>query len=70
VKRILLYVPVTKGYRLLLGAGKEAISSEQSTILALKVYSDADFVGEIDGMKSMSGFVIIDLYGASVYQGP
>ena len=53
-----------------MGAGKEAISSEQSTILALKVYSDADFVGEIDGMKSMSGFVIIDLYGASVYQGP
>ena len=43
VKRILRYIQATKGYRLLLGAGKEEISSEQSTIQALKVYAGADF---------------------------
>jgi len=66
VKRILQYVQATKGYRLLLGAGEEAISSEQSTIQALKVYVDADFGGEIDGMKSTSGSVIIDPYAVTV----
>ena len=32
----------------------------------LTVYADADFAGEIDGMKSTSGFVIIDPYSATV----
>ena len=66
VKRILRYVQTTKGYRLQLGAGEKAISSKHPSIQALKVYADADFAGEIDGMKSTSGFVIMDLYGATV----
>jgi len=32
----------------------------------LTVYTDFDFVGEIDGMKAISGFAIIDPYSAMV----
>jgi len=66
VKRILQYVQVTKGYHLLLGAGKEAIFSEQLTIQVLKVYTDADFTGEMDDIKSSSSFVIIGPYRGTV----
>ena len=34
--------------------------------LVLTVYADTDFAGKIDGMKSTSGFVIMDSYGALV----
>jgi len=66
MKRILRYVQVRKGYCLLFSAGKEAISSEQSTIKELKVYAEADFAGKIDRMKSTSSYDIRDPYGMTV----
>jgi len=32
----------------------------------MMVYTDADFAGEVDGMWSTSGFVVLDQYGTIV----
>ena len=40
--------------------------SKQAKSLVLTVYANADFMQEIDEMKSTSGFVIIAPYGVTV----
>ena len=66
VKRILRYIRGTTEHHLLLGVAVSKQASKQANSLMLTVYANADFAGEIAGMKSTSGFVIIDPYGATV----
>lgn len=61
VKRILRYIRATTEHRLLLGGGIGKQESKLANSLVLTAYADANFGGEIDGMKAMSGFATIDL---------
>lgn len=57
VKRILRYLRKTAGLRLCLGdqRGDRAFKG-------FRIYADADFAGDVDGMKSTSGMVIVDRF--------
>jgi len=61
-----MYIRALTEHRLLLGGGTGKQASKQANRLVLTVYADTDFAGEINKMKSTSGFAIIDPYGASV----
>ena len=70
VKRILRYLHHTQHLRLRLGRGTDwAIGgvSRLSGNAPIVVYADADFAGEVDGMRSTSGFIILDQYGTIVH---
>jgi hypothetical protein len=72
VKRILRYLKDSLGLRIRLGrsddrgfGGREREKKEKKA--PITVYADADFAGEVDGMRSTTGFVILDRYGAIVH---
>jgi len=70
VKRILRYLHHTQQLRLRLGRGTNwAIGgvSRRSGNAPIRVYADADFAGEVDGMRSTSGFIILDQYGTIIH---
>ena len=70
VKRILRYLHHTQHLRLRLGRGSDlAIGgvSRLSGNAPILVYADADFAREVDGMRSMGGFIILDQYGTIVH---
>ena len=67
VKRILHYIQETQSHRLRLGnSAKDTGRRTQENNLILRVYADADFAGDVDGMKSTTGFVVMDPYGAVI----
>jgi len=75
VQRILRYLKDTLGLRIRLGRsddrGLEGRESEKKEKKApITVYADADFTGEVDGMRSLTGFVILDRYRAIVHRMP
>ena len=66
VKRILRYLRETQE----LGRGESRAIGEvrrHSNNAPIIVYADADFAGEVDGMRSISGFVVLDQYGTIVH---
>jgi len=72
VKRILRYLKDSLGLRIRLGRsddrgfeGREREKKEKKA--PITVYADADLAGEVDGMRSTTGFVILDRYGAIVH---
>jgi len=72
VKRIFRYLKDSLGLRICLGrsndrgfGGRERGSKGKKA--PITVYGDADFAGEVDGMRSTTGFVILDRYGAIVH---
>ena len=70
VKWILRYLHHTQHLRLCLGRGTDwAIGgvSRLSGNALIVVYADADFAGEVDGMRSTSSFIILDQYGTIVH---
>ena len=70
VKRILPYLCHTQHLRLRFRRGTDwAIGgvSRLSGNAPIMVYADADFAGEVDGMRSTSGFIILDQYGTIVH---
>ena len=70
VKRILRYLKDSLGLRIRLGRSKDRgfggreRNGKKAPII---VYADADFAGEVDGMRSTTSFVILDRYGAIVH---
>lgn len=71
VKRIFRYLKDSLGLRIRLGrsedrgfGGRERGREKKAPIT---VFADADFAGEVDGMRSTTGFVILDRYGAIVH---
>jgi len=70
VKRILRYLREMQELRLRVGRGENrAIGGvrRHSNNEPIMVYADADFDGEVDGMRSTSGFVVLDHYGTIVH---
>jgi len=70
VKKILRYLRETQELRLPLGRGENgAIGGvrRHSNTAPIIIYADADFAGEVDGMRSTSGFVVLDQYGTIVH---
>jgi len=65
IKRILRYLKNSLGLRIRLGrsddrgfGGRERENKDKKA--PITVYTDADFTGEVDGMRSTTGFVILD----------
>ena len=70
VKRILRYLCHTQHIRLRLERGTDwAIGgvSRLSGNAPIVVYANADFAGEVDRMRSTSGFIVLDQYGTIVH---
>ena len=73
VKRILRYIKNSLELRIRLGrsddraSGGEEGEEEEKVKAPITVYADADFAGEVDGMRSTTGFIILDQYGSLVH---
>ena len=70
VKRILCFLRHTQHLHLPLGRGTDWVIGGVSRLSGnaqIVVYGDADFAGEVDGMRSASRFIILDQYETIVH---
>ena len=70
VKRIIGYLHHTQHIRLRLGSRTAWAICGVSRLLGnapIVAYADAGFAGELDGMRSTSGFSILDRYGTIIH---
>jgi len=61
-KRVMRYLSKTEGYQLNLGL-REGLKKPYSTVA---LYTDSDFAGDPNSMKSTTGMVICDRYGSMI----